>query len=149
MIKYILPLIFLSIVYSQVINIFETLLWVRGLWKIKPPFPTSKGDVKNEGYHILLAFLYFMPFLFLNFGFIKSIPWAWLVWILNDMTWHFWSVYPYYWKRWIMFYFNPRLNDTLWFARFLIIKIKVTPRRMFYITLVRILFLPFLILIFG
>ncbi|MCD6562384.1 MAG: hypothetical protein J7K23_00530 [Thermoproteales archaeon] len=136
--------VILSIFYSQLINIFETVLWIRGFWKIKPPFPTSKGDVKNEGYHLLLAFLYFMPFTFLEPEFIKTIPWAWLVWILNDVTWHFWSVYPRYWKKWIIFYFNPRLNVVLWFARFLIIKVKVTPRRMFYITLIRLMVLPFL-----
>ncbi len=137
-------LLTLTFFYAQLINIFETLLWVRGFWKIKPPFPTSRGDVKNEGYHLFLAFLYFLPFIFIERDFIKTIPWAWLVWILNDTTWHVWSVNPHYWKEWLLFYFNPKINVAIWFARFLIIKVKVTPRRMFYITLVRLIVLPFL-----
>jgi len=142
-----IPLLIFSLLYSQVINIFETIIWIKGFWKIKTPFPICKGDVKNDGYHLLLALLYFLPFIVITSSFFKALPWAWLVWFLNDTTWHFWSVHPKYWTKWIIFYFDPHSEVTLWYARFFIVKVKVSPKRMFYITIFRLLLMPFLFIL--
>mgnify|MGYP000595487094 CR=1 FL=1 len=134
-----------AIVYAQFINAVEALLWVKGLWVLKAPFKFETKEVYRDLYHVLLALLYIAPFLPL--GLLETIRLAWIVWILNDTTWHFWAVKPSDWIKWIKFYFNPFKNEVVWYARLGIIQVKVTPKRMFYITLIRILVLPFLLLL--
>ncbi|RLE96585.1 MAG: hypothetical protein DRJ63_10365 [Thermoprotei archaeon] len=135
----------LAAIYAQVINIMEVFLWTKGLWSIEPPFIFDVRKPKQDSYHILLAILYFLPFTFL--GLIEAFKLAWIVWILNDTTWHFWAVKPSYWTEWVKFYFNPHINQIVWYARIGVKIIKITPRRMFLITVVRLLLLPLILLL--
>lgn len=131
-----------AIAYSQAINIVEVRLWVGRPWSLKPPFPRAHGKVRENGYHIVLALAYLAPFVVLCWNdFLCVIAMSITVWLLNDVTWHFWSVSPKYWDEWIRYYFNPRSGHVLWYARFLIANVEVTPRRMFGVTLARVLVL--------
>jgi len=131
--------------YAQFINVMEVLLWTKGLWSLRAPFKFDTRKIPKDMYHVLLALLYIAPFAPL--GLVEAFKLAWIVWILNDTTWHFWAVRPSDWLKWIKFYFNPFSNEVLWYARLGIAQIKVTPKRMFLITLARILILPFLLLL--
>ena len=132
------------LIYSQIINIFETLLWVGKLWGIKPPFKVQEEEtVKNDAYHLFLSIAYIAPFLLIARG-LEIVGATILTWLLNDVMWHFWSVHIRYWLDWIKFYFNPKDNSVLWYARLGFTTIRVTPRRMFGITLFRVLFLGLL-----
>jgi len=129
----------IAAVYAQALNVFESLVWTGGLWRLKPPFPRAEEKVRNEGYHLALALAYVLPFIVLTWpNVLKALVPSILVWLLNDVTWHFWSVYPRYWISWIKFYFNPRDTGVVWYARFLVCMVGVTPRRMLIITLTRI-----------
>jgi len=129
------------LVYAQIINIFETILWIGKLWGIKPPFKTYEGEhIENDAYHLFLSLAYVIPYPFITRG-LEILAAAILTWLLNDIMWHFWSVHVKYWLDWIKFYFNPKDDSTLWHARFGITTIRVTPRRMFKITAFRIVFL--------
>ncbi|RLF05591.1 MAG: hypothetical protein DRK00_04035 [Thermoprotei archaeon] len=129
----------LAVAYSQMINLAETLIWVGKPWSLKPPFPLAKGEVRNEGYHLLLAFLYVAPFVALYPAApLRAALLATLVWLLNDVTWHLWAVDPRHHVEWLKFYFNPRDTRVVWYARFLVGKFAVTPRRMLVVTLARV-----------
>jgi len=133
-----LPDLVLAVAYSQIINVAETLIWVGRPWSLKPPFPLARGEVRNEGYHLVLAVLYVVPFIALHPAApLKAAFLATLVWLLNDVTWHFWAVSPRHHVEWLRFYFNPRDTRIVWYARFLVGKFAVTPRRMFLVTLAR------------
>lgn len=127
-----------AVCYSQLINVAETLIWVGRPWSLKPPFPTARGDVRDEGYHLLLASLYVAPFLALRPAEpLEVVALSILVWLLNDVTWHVWAVSPRHHLDWLRFYFNPRDTRVVWYARFLVGKFAVTPRRMFAVTVAR------------
>lgn len=128
----------IALLYSQAINIMETLIWVGKPWKLKPPFPFTTHEVKNDGYHLLLSILYIAPYLILYSNRLLLVAELSLItWLLNDVMWHFWSVNPRYYLEWIRFYFNPHGNQIVWYARFLAAKVAVTPRRMFIVTIIR------------
>lgn len=129
----------LAACYSQVVNLVETVMWVGRPWSLKPPFPLAKGEVRNEGYHLLLAALYVAPFIVLSPAEpLRAAVLALLVWLLNDVTWHLWAVDPRHHLDWLRFYFNPSDRRVVWYARFLAGKFAVTPRRMLLVTLARV-----------
>jgi hypothetical protein len=127
--------------YAQVINIFETMLWVGKPWKLKPPFPVADGEVGNDSYHVLLALLYVAPFAVFLRDLLTILELTTLTWLLNDVTWHLWAVNFGYHLDWLRFYFNPNLRVTVWYARFGLFKVPVTPRRMFLASIARIVLL--------
>ncbi|MCX8181214.1 MAG: hypothetical protein N3E41_07585 [Thermofilaceae archaeon] len=136
----------IAFIYAQVINLVETFIWVGHLWGLKPPFPTTQGDVRNDGYHTVLAIFYVVPYALtyccepLVIATLST-----LTWLLNDIMWHIWSVNPRYHLHWLRFYFNPHSNQVVWYARFGFFKIAVTPKRMFRVTVLRIIAVTFLI----
>lgn len=128
-----------ALLYSQAINVAETFVWVGRLWKLKPPFPLTAHEVENDGYHLLLSVFYVVPYLILYPNqLLLIVELSLITWLLNDVMWHFWSVNPRYYLEWIRFYFNPRGDQVVWYARFLVTKVAVTPRRMFTVTVARI-----------
>jgi len=132
----------IAFIYSQAINVFETLLWVKGFWKLRDVSETWKGvkKIPRDAYHFFLAIAYVLPFI-VTFNFLEVAKGSILVWLLNDLTWHFWSVHPSSWFKWIKDYFNPRSTITLWYARLLFARVRVTPKLMFWITTTRIILL--------
>lgn len=130
-----------AVAYAQAINIFETLLWVGKPWRLKPPFPVAEGEVKNDGYHVLLALLYIAPFAIFFRDLLLVSKLATLTWLLNDVTWHLWAVDFKHHLDWLRFYFNPNSRVTVWYARFGLLKVSVTPRRMFIVTIARVILL--------
>ena len=137
-----------AILYAQLINIMETLLWVGDLWKLKPPFSHVKEDNAfelNDWYHVVLAVLYILPFAPTG---IQAPIYALIVWILNDAMFHVYAVDPRYWWDWICYYFNPFDDETtLWHARFGFFKIRVTPKIMFWSVVERFLLLYVLLIL--
>lgn len=128
----------IALLYSQAINVMETLIWVGKPWKLKPPFPLTTHEVKNDGYHLLLSILYIAPYFILYPNrLLVVVELSLITWLLNDVMWHIWSVNPRHYLEWIRFYFNPRGNQVVWYARFLAAKVAVTPRRMFIATVIR------------
>lgn len=143
-------LLIIAVIYSQIINVVESLIWTRGIWKLKPPFFTTPPNKVKGSYHFWLMIFYVLPFLFMTSNIIHIVACAWLVWLLNDITWHIWSVYPKYWIDWILFYFNPKDDRVVWYARLKFRIVAVTPKRMFRITLIRLILLKiFLIMAFS
>ena len=139
---YTVQLILIAIIYSQVINIFESMVWAGGLWRLKAPFGTCNELPKQDMYHLVLMIAYALPFIPISRLITSWVLPSWIVWLLNDLLWHFWSVNPKYWIDWIKFYFNPKKKYVIWYARMGLFYIGVTPRLMFYITLFRIILLP-------
>ncbi len=133
----------IAFLYSQLINIFESLIWHRGLWKLEYPFPRYKEEPKQDAYHVFLVVIYALPFI--QYEPTRILYATWIVWTLNDLLWNIWAVKPRDWIKWYKFYFNPRDAETVWIARLLICKVDVTPRRMFYLTLFRLTLLPLLV----
>ncbi len=141
-----LQVILLAIIYSQVINIFETIYWIGGFWRLKPPFFKDERENVEGAYHTWLALMYVVPFLIIyNNNAVLVILGTWITWMMNDLTWHLWAVKPKYWLQWIKYYFNPYDNTTVWHARLWITSIKVSPRKMFYTTMFRAAVLPLLL----
>ena len=141
-------LILFSIIYAQGINIFESLFWTKGFWRFKPPY--FKNPTKDKScYHIFLTLAYAAPFISLLFyNMIKYfLLCSTIVWLLNDLCWHFWAVSPRYWLDWFKFYFNPFSKQVLWYVRLKVIFIPVTPRRMFLATIIRIVMIVTLLCI--
>lgn len=133
----------ISILYAQGINLFESLFWTGSLWKLKPPFFKNPNADEKSWYHVILTLLYVAPFLvlLLNGIIVKFLYCSILVWLLNDLCWHFWSVSPKFWITWLKYYFNPFDNSVLWYVRYGIMNIPVTPKRMFLITVFRVFIL--------
>ena len=138
-----------AVLYAQLINVYESIKWTGGLWRLEPPFPVAENKVPLDFYHIKLAFLYFIPFPAIALDVSLCVLGGFMVWLFNDITWHFWSVKPRYWLEWIKFYFNPRGREVVWYARFGVIATAVTPRRMLMLTLFRMAILTLLIIFIG
>ena len=136
----------IAFLYGQVINIFETLVWVKGFWKLED-IDEMWGDerrIPRDAYHAVLALAYIIPFLPL--GIYRALLCGLVVSLVNDLLWHFWSVKPRNWIKWLKKYFNPYDNETLlWYARFAVAVVKVTPSRMFKSVIVRVFIMGFLI----
>ena len=136
-----------AVLYAQLINVLETLLWVGDLWKLKPPFHHTKEDRirLDDWYHLLLAVAYVVPFIPSGISFPVYVL---VVWLLNDLMFHVYAVDPRYWWDWICYYFNPFDDETtLWHARFGFFKIRVTPKVMFWSVVERFLLLYLLVIL--
>ncbi|RLF02929.1 MAG: hypothetical protein DRJ59_02155, partial [Thermoprotei archaeon] len=132
-----IEIVIYTFLYAQIINVFETLLWVRSFWRLRKISQLWGSErVPRDAYHAFLAVLYILPFI--PWGLTVALECALIVWLLNDLTWHFWSVHPKSWFKWFKSYFNPFGHETLWYARLGITRIKITPKRMFWATVFRV-----------
>jgi len=134
----------IGFIHGNIITLFEVILWNKRLWcEFFPLHATRKPE--NDAYHLFLAIAYFIPFIpLITVGLIGLIDFLYggvFVWLLNDILWQFYAIRPRDWVKWIKYYFNPYDNSLLWYARLGIKMVKVTPRRMFYVTIARTIFL--------
>lgn len=134
----------IGLIYGNIVTLFEVILWNKRLWREFSPLRVTRKPEK-DAYHLFLAIAYCAPFIPFTItgliGFIDFLYGSVLVWLLNDVLWQFYAIRPYGWIKWIKYYFNPRDNRLLWYARLSIKMVGVTPRRMFYITITRAIFL--------
>jgi len=129
-----------GIMYAQIINIYESLKWIGRLWSLEPPLPPAPSKPNNDGYHLVLAIAYILPFLPLAMiDFASAALGVITTWTFNDLTWHFWSVKPKYWAKWMRFYFNPTDRRVVWYARMKLFSIPVSPSLMFFSTIMRVI----------
>ncbi len=133
-----------ALAYGNVVAAVEAAIWC-GFWRRFSPPAREPEQPRDDAYHLALTAAYFAPFLpLMLLGALSPLDvvrGATMVWLLNDVLWHFYAVHPADWLKWLKFYFNPLDDRAVWYARFGFATAKVSPRRMLIATVIRLAFL--------